>query len=31
LSKYLEGRGEKKLGFDPKVEIKDPFGIQERF
>jgi nitrite reductase (cytochrome c-552) len=31
LKKYLEGRGEKKLGFDPKVEIKDPFGIQERF
>jgi nitrite reductase (cytochrome c-552) len=31
LSKYLEARGEKKLKFDPKVEIKDPFGLQERF
>ena len=31
LSKYLEGRGEKKLGFNPKVEIKDPFHLQEKF
>lgn len=31
LNKYLNNRGEKKLMFDPKVEIKDPAGIQERF
>jgi nitrite reductase (cytochrome c-552) len=31
MNKYLEGRGQKKLNFDPKVEIKDPFGVQERF
>jgi nitrite reductase (cytochrome c-552) len=31
LSKYLESRGEKKLKFNPAMEIKDPFGVQERF
>ena len=31
LKKYLDNRGEKKLKFDPKVEVKDPSGIQERF
>jgi nitrite reductase (cytochrome c-552) len=31
MNKYLEGRGEKKLKFNPAVEIKDPFGVQERF
>jgi nitrite reductase (cytochrome c-552) len=31
LKKYLEDRGEKKLKFNPSVEIKDPFGVQERF
>lgn len=31
LSKYLENRGEKKLRFNPAFEIKDPFGIQDRF
>jgi nitrite reductase (cytochrome c-552) len=31
LNKYLDKRGEKKLKFDPKFEIKDPFGVQERF
>ncbi len=31
MSKYLEARGAKKLKFDPKMEIKDPFGVQERF
>jgi len=31
LNKYLENRGEKKLKFNPKFEIKDPFGVQEKF
>ena len=31
MNKYIEGRGEKKLKFNPSVEIKDPFGVQERF
>ena len=31
LNKYLNNRGKKKLMFDRKVEIKDPFGVQERF
>ncbi|CAG0994297.1 nitrite reductase (cytochrome c-552) [Geobacteraceae bacterium] len=31
LNKYLENRGEHKLNFDPKVEIKDPYGVQVRF
>jgi len=30
LNKYLEGRGEKKLTFNPKFEFKDPFGIEEQ-
>jgi len=31
MNKYIEGRGEKKLKFNPAMEIKDPFGVQERF
>jgi nitrite reductase (cytochrome c-552) len=31
LEKYLNNRGEKKLNFDPTVEFKDPFGLQDRF
>jgi nitrite reductase (cytochrome c-552) len=31
LKKYLEDRGEKKLKFTPSMEIKDPFGVQDRF
>jgi nitrite reductase (cytochrome c-552) len=31
LGKYLNNRGSKKLNFDKTVEIKDPFGTQERF
>jgi nitrite reductase (cytochrome c-552) len=31
MNKYIEGRGEKKLKFNPSMEIKDPFGVQERF
>lgn len=30
LNKYLDERGKKKLKFQKEVEIKDPFGIQER-
>ncbi|HWR73128.1 MAG TPA: ammonia-forming cytochrome c nitrite reductase subunit c552, partial [Nitrospirota bacterium] len=30
LDKYLTGRGKKKLNFNPKVEIKDPYGIEEK-
>jgi nitrite reductase (cytochrome c-552) len=30
LNKYLDGRGKKKLNFDSKVEIKDPYGIEEK-
>jgi nitrite reductase (cytochrome c-552) len=29
LHKYLDDRGKKKLGFDPDVEVKDPFGLQD--
>lgn len=31
VKKYLDNRGVKKLKGDPKFEIKDPSGIQERF
>ena len=31
MKKYLESRGEKKLTFKPSMEIKDPFGVQDRF
>jgi nitrite reductase (cytochrome c-552) len=31
MNKYLTGRGEKKLNFNPKFEIKDPFGVQDKF
>jgi len=31
LGKYLENRGQKKLGFDKTVEFKDPFRNQEKF
>jgi nitrite reductase (cytochrome c-552) len=31
MNKYIESRGEKKLKFNPAMEIKDPFGVQERF
>ncbi|MBI4656042.1 MAG: ammonia-forming cytochrome c nitrite reductase subunit c552 [Elusimicrobia bacterium] len=31
LKKYLNDRGEKKLKFNPKFEIKDPFKTHERF
>jgi nitrite reductase (cytochrome c-552) len=31
LNKYLKSRGEKKLKFNPVMEIKDPFGIQDKF
>jgi nitrite reductase (cytochrome c-552) len=30
LTKYLDERGKKKLKFDPKVIINDPFGIEEK-
>jgi nitrite reductase (cytochrome c-552) len=30
LDKYLNARGQKKLGFQKASEIKDPFGIQEK-
>lgn len=30
LNKYLDERGKKKLKFNPKFEIKDPYGIQEK-
>lgn len=30
LDKYLDGRGKKKLAFNKKVEIKDPYGVQDR-
>ncbi|MDD5627425.1 MAG: ammonia-forming cytochrome c nitrite reductase subunit c552 [Elusimicrobia bacterium] len=29
--RYLEGRGEKKVGFEPRLEFKDPFGTQSQF
>jgi nitrite reductase (cytochrome c-552) len=31
LAKYLEQRGERKIPFDPKLEFKDPMGLQDRF
>ena len=31
LEKYLNERGEKKLGGSPELEFKDPIGIQDRF
>lgn len=31
IMKYLEERGTKKLKFDPKLEFKDPYGLQEKF
>jgi nitrite reductase (cytochrome c-552) len=30
LRKYLDDRGKKKLNFDPKVVIKDPYGVQDK-
>ena len=30
LNKYLDARGQKKLNFQKAVEIKDPYGIEER-
>ncbi len=30
LNKYLDERGKKKLNFDPSIEIKDPYGVQEK-
>ncbi len=30
LPKYLDGRGQKKLAFQKKIEFKDPFGVQEK-
>jgi nitrite reductase (cytochrome c-552) len=31
LAKYIEARGKTKVPFRPEQEVKDPFGIQERF
>ena len=31
IMKYVDQRGSKKLPFDPKLEIKDPYGLQEKF
>lgn len=31
LNKYVDQRGDKKIMFDPKVEIKDPYGVQVKF
>ena len=30
LRKYLDNRGKKKLNFDPKVVIKDPYGLEDK-
>jgi nitrite reductase (cytochrome c-552) len=30
LNKYLDARGQKKLNFQKEVEIKDPYGIEEK-
>lgn len=30
LEKYLDGRGKKKLNFNPKFRFKDPYGVQEK-
>ncbi len=31
ILKYVDRRGEKNLRFDPSLEFKDPFGLQDRF
>ncbi len=31
IMKYVDQRGEKKLRFDPKLEFKDPYGLQDKF
>jgi nitrite reductase (cytochrome c-552) len=31
IMKYVDQRGSKKLKFDPTVEVKDPYGLQEKF
>lgn len=31
ILKYLDERGKKKLRFEPKLEFKDPMGLQDRF
>jgi nitrite reductase (cytochrome c-552) len=31
IMKYVDERGAKKLKFDPKLEFKDPYGLQEKF
>lgn len=31
IMKYVDERGPKKLKFDPKLEFKDPYGLQEKF
>jgi nitrite reductase (cytochrome c-552) len=31
IMKYVDQRGQKKLKFDPKLEFKDPYGLQDRF
>jgi nitrite reductase (cytochrome c-552) len=31
ILKYVDERGKKKLRFEPKLEFKDPMGLQERF
>jgi nitrite reductase (cytochrome c-552) len=31
MMKYVTDRGQRKLEFDPSLELKDPMGIQDRF
>ena len=31
IMKYVDQRGTKKLKFDPTLEVKDPYGLQEKF
>ncbi len=31
IMKYVDQRGAKKLKFDPTLEVKDPYGLQDRF
>jgi nitrite reductase (cytochrome c-552) len=31
IMKYVDQRGSKKLKFDPTVEVKDPYGLQDKF
>jgi nitrite reductase (cytochrome c-552) len=31
ILKYVDQRGKKRLRFDPKLEFKDPYGLQEKF